>query len=123
MVGEVIKVQRGGKRKAREETDEEEDEEDEEKENVRKKCKKTEEAEREEREWRVRVERVLTWIDEREQQREVREGQREVRERHMVKVADWVAAMICDVTKRVREWDMDRLSTGRARGPRPGPDL
>ena len=32
VVGEVIKVQRGGKRKAREETDEEEDEEEEEKE-------------------------------------------------------------------------------------------
>ena len=29
-------------------------------------------------------------------------------ERHMVKVADWVAAMICDATKRVREWDMER---------------
>ena len=103
MVGEVIKVRRGGKRKAREETDEEEDDEEEEKEkeNVRKKRKKTEEAEREEREWRVRMERVLTRIDEREQQREVRE-------RHLVKVADWVAAMICDATKSVREWDMER---------------
>ena len=123
-VGEVIKVQRGGKRKAREETDEEEDEEEEEKEkeNVRKKRKKTEEAEREEREWRVQMEQVLTRIDEREQQREVREGQREIREgqreiregqreireRHLVKVADWVAAMICDATKRVRGWDMER---------------
>ena len=37
-----------------------------------------------------------------------REEQREVRERHMVKVTDWVAAMICDTTKRVREWDMER---------------
>ena len=54
------------------------------------------------------MERVLTRIDEREQQREVREGQREIRERHLVKVADWVAAMICDATKRVREWDMER---------------
>ena len=109
MVGEVIKVRRGGKRKAREETDEEEDEEEEkEKENVRKKRKKTEEAEWEEREWRVWMERVLTRIDKREQQREVREGQREVQERHMVKVADWVAAMICDATKRVEEWDMER---------------
>ena len=50
------------------------------------------------------MERVLTRIDEREQQREVRE----IRERHLVKVADWVAAMICDATKRVREWDMER---------------
>ena len=50
----------------------------------------------------------MTRIDEREQQREVREGQREIRERHLVKVADWVAAMICDATKRVREWDMER---------------
>ena len=107
MVGEVIKVRRGGKRKAREEMDEEEEEE-KEKENVRKKRKKTEEAEREEREWRVWMERVLTRIDKREQQREVWEGQREIRERHLVKVADWVAAMICDVTKRVREWDMER---------------
>ena len=49
-----------------------------------------------------------TGFDEREQQREVREGQREVQEKHMVKVADWVAAMICDVSKRVREWDMER---------------
>ena len=41
-VGEVIKVRRGGKRKAREETDEEEDDEEEEKEkeNVRKKSRK-----------------------------------------------------------------------------------
>ena len=46
--------------------------------------------------------------DEREQQREVREGQRVEREKHMVKVADWVAAMISNVTKRVREWDMER---------------
>ena len=53
------------------------------------------------------MEQVLTRIDEREQQREVREGQREVQERHMVKVADWVAAVICDTTKRVREWDME----------------
>ena len=30
------------------------------------------------------------------------------REKHMVKVADWVAAMISDVTKRVREWDTER---------------
>ena len=45
MVGEVIKVRRGGKRKAREETDEEEEEE-KEKENVRKKLKKTEEGAR-----------------------------------------------------------------------------
>ena len=110
MVGEVIKVRRGGKQKAREETDEEEDEEEEEKEkeNVWKKRKKTEETEREEQEWRVRMEWVLTRIDEREQQREVWEGQREIRERQMVKVADWVAAMICDATKRVREWDMER---------------
>ena len=54
------------------------------------------------------MEWVLTWIDEREQQREVREGQREIQERHLLKVADWVAAMICDATKRVREWDMER---------------
>ena len=54
------------------------------------------------------MERVLTRMDEREQQREVREGQREIRERHLVKVADWVAAMICDATKRVREWDLER---------------
>ena len=109
MVEEVIKVRRGGKRKAREETDEEEDDEveEKEKENVRKKRKKTEEVEREEREWRVRMEQVLTWIDEREQQRVVREGQREIRE-NLVKVADWVVAMICDATKRVREWDMER---------------
>ena len=25
-----------------------------------------------------------------------------------MKVADWVAAMICDATKKVREWDMER---------------
>ena len=54
------------------------------------------------------MEWVLTRIDEREQQREVREGQREIQERHLVKVADWVAAMICDAMKRVREWDMER---------------
>ena len=102
VAGEVIKVRRGGKQKTREETDEEEDEEEEkERENVRKKRKKMEEAEREEREWRVQMDRVLTRIDEREQQREVWEG-------HMVKVADWVAAMICDATRRVREWDMER---------------
>ena len=114
MVGEVIKVQRGGKRKAREEMDEEEDEEEDEKEkeNVRKKRKKMEEAEREEREWRVRMEQVLTRIDKREQQREVREGQWEIQERHLVKVADWVAAMICDAMKRVREWDMERKKGG-----------
>ena len=104
----MIKVRRGGKQKAREETDEEDEEEEKEKENVRKKRKKTEEAEWEEREWRVRMERVLTRIDEREQQREVREGQCEVQEKHMVKVVDWVAAMICDAMKRVREWDMER---------------
>ena len=107
MVGEVIKVWRGGKWKTREETDEEEEEEEEEKENVRKKWRKTEEAEREEREWRARVEWVLTRMDEREQQREVQEGQRVEREKHMVKVADWVAAMISDVMKRVREWDTE----------------
>ena len=106
----MIKVRRGGKRKAREETDEEEDEEEEEKEkeNVRKRRKKPEEAEWEEREWRVQMEQFLTRIDKREQQREVREGQREVREKHMVKVAYWVAAMICNASKRVREWDMER---------------
>ena len=103
-------MRRGGKQKVREETDEEEDEEEKEKEkeNVRKKRKKTEEAEREEREWRVRMELVLTRIDEREQQREVLEGQWEIRERHLVKVADWIVAMICDAMKRVREWDMER---------------
>ena len=69
MVGEVIKVRRGGKRKAREEMDEEEEE---------------------------------------EEEKEVQEGQREIRERHLVKVADWVAAMICDAMKRVREWDMEQ---------------
>ena len=54
----------------------------------------------------------MTRIDEREQQREVREGQREIRERHLVKVADWVAAMICDATKRVRDMERKKAETG-----------